>query len=97
MELRSIVKPVVFAAGCIALATTTGADARGYVSVVVNPFAIIAPPPPPVVYEPAPYYPDPYYAPPVVYVGGGNWGGDRRGNYRGGHGGGDHGDHGGHR
>jgi hypothetical protein len=50
--------------GVLALGTASVASARVDFSVNLGP--------PPVVYQPDPYY----VAPPVVYIGGGNWGGD---------------------
>lgn len=75
--------------GALALTAASGASARVNVEIGINPFGFgVAPP---VVYAPDPYY---YDAPPVVYVGGGSWGGGgdhgRRGGDRG-HGGGERG------
>ena len=73
--------------GAVALTAASAASARVNVSIGINPFGygVYAPP---VVYQPAPYY----AAPPVVYFGGGSWGGDRgdRGRSRGHAGGGRH-------
>jgi hypothetical protein len=55
----------------IALALTAASAANAGVRVVINPFGFLAPVPP-VIYQPYPFY----AAPPVVYVGGGSWGGD---------------------
>lgn len=63
---------LVFAA--LALTTAATASAQVRISVGVTPF-VIGGYPPPVVYQPAPYYP----APPVVYLGGGSWGGHHGG------------------
>lgn len=63
--------------GALAITAASAASARVSVNIGINPFGAYAPP---VVYEPAPYY----APPPVVYFGGGSWGGDR----------GDHGDRG---
>jgi hypothetical protein len=64
--------------GALAIAVPSAASARVNVNIGINPFGYGAYAPP-VVYEPAPYY----APPPVVYFGGGSWGGDR-----------DHGNHG---
>jgi hypothetical protein len=64
--------------GALALTSAPATEARGFVSVVVNPFAFVAAPPP-VIYQPAAFY----VPPPVVYVGGGYWGGGRGGHPRG--------------
>jgi hypothetical protein len=65
--------------GALAITAASTASARVNVNIGINPFGYGAYAPP-VVYEPAPYY----APPPVVYFGGGSWGGDR----------GDHGDRG---
>jgi len=62
----------------LALTSAPSTEARGFVSVVVNPFAFVAVPPP-VIYQPAAFY----VPPPVVYVGRGYWGGGRGGHPRG--------------
>jgi hypothetical protein len=71
--------------GAVALTAASAASARVNVSIGINPFGygVYAPP---VVYQPAPYY----AAPPVVYFGGGSWGGDRGRRSRGHAGGGRH-------
>jgi hypothetical protein len=73
MKQSSVV--LLFAA--LALAAASAADARDRISVVIDPFAFVVPAPP-VIYQPAPIY----VPPPVVYVGGGSWGGDRGGERR---------------
>jgi len=73
----------------VMLTAGTNAFASVHLNVDINPFGWGAPPP--VVYAPPGYYGRPgYYGPPpVVYVGGGQWGGHRGGRDRG-HGGGRH-------
>ncbi len=61
-----------FAALALTAAATASAQVR--VNVDINPF-VYGEYPPPVVYQPGPYYP----RPPVVYVGGGSWGGHHGG------------------
>ena len=69
---------VAFIAVALTAASAANAGANAGVRVIINPFGFVAPVPP-VVYQPYPFY----AAPPVVYVGGGSWGGDRRGRLRG--------------
>jgi hypothetical protein len=76
--LGSTMKHGILSLLFIALALTAASAANAGVRVVINPFGFVAPVPP-VVYQPYPFY----AAPPVVYVGGGSWGGDRRGRLRG--------------
>jgi hypothetical protein len=71
-------KQGILAVAFIAFALTATSAANAGVSVIINPFGFVAPAPP-VVYQPYPFY----AAPPVVYVGGGSWGGDRGGRSRG--------------
>lgn len=56
--------------GALALTAVSTASARVDIDIAIAPFGYA---PPPVVYQPDRYY----VAPPVVYVGGGHWGGDR--------------------
>lgn len=70
---------LIASAVALALAAIPAAWAGVHVSIGINPFGVVTVPPPPVVYAPAPVYAAPIYAaPPVVYVGGGNWGGPGR-------------------
>jgi hypothetical protein len=72
-------KQGILSAVFIALALTAASAANAGISIVINPFGFVAPVPP-VIYQPDPFY----AAPPVVYVGGGSWGGDHgRGRSRG--------------
>jgi hypothetical protein len=68
---------ISIALGTLLLAGTPVANAAVRVSIGVPIFGY---PAPPVVYQPSPYY----GPPPVVYVGGGAWGGDRDRGRRGG-------------
>jgi hypothetical protein len=61
------------ALGTLVLTAASAANARVSVQVGVSPF-VYGGYVPPVVYAPDPYYSAP---PPIVYFGGGSWGGDR--------------------